>query len=226
MNLKDADEKNASASSALNAANGKGRQRFNNDKVVEGISAQYKVKDEEVEVVEYYWQAYPKDLLERIDWAISLMLSRKGTRWNWRIPPLPDLLTSVTRSLEHDKNQLIDLRGEPSPITPSQIPTTQTSFTGIRTFDSPDNLFHSQIPRLLFSSVLISICLLAMNADPYFHSGPDDSKLPPSHLNRLPPLLLKIYRQFLAFFVLVPAILTLDLPSLLFSQLRSPAGTP
>lgn len=157
---------------------------------------------------EYYWQSFPEDdFWERLDWVTSLVLSRRGTRWNWRIPTLPKLPPSVSRSLEADNASNKDSEATQSSAKRTVDPRVQTSFTGIHTYSTADEYFRQQLPRLLVCLTLVSASLIAMRFDPYFSFGPNDYALP-AHLKLLHPAVITLLRQLHAFFILVPALST------------------
>ncbi|PQE20039.1 membrane bound o-acyl transferase family domain-containing protein [Rutstroemia sp. NJR-2017a BVV2] len=134
------------------------------------------------EETEYYWQSYPDNIWERIDWVVDLVTNFRGPAWNWQVPNLPELPPFVKSKL-----------GEP--IT--EASRRDTSSSGIRRFNTRYELFRAQVPRFIIGYFLLDITKTLMMNDPYFYLGPNNYPVP-SYVATMSPVFRSIYRQLLS----------------------------
>ena len=145
--------------------------------------------------VEYYWQSYPENLGERISWVADLLMNFRFPGWNLAIPVLPDLPPFVKRKLEDSADNK----------SRSNISSTTTSSTGLRSFNTRQALFWGRVPRFIAGAFLLDIFKTIMMHDPYFVFGPNSYDLP-SHLSKLSPIQLRFYRLSLSAITIVTAL--------------------
>lgn len=127
---------------------------------------------------EYFWEAYPDTLRDRIPWVIDLLSNTRGIGWNWAIPTIPDLP-------DHIKEQL----GEPV----NQHPPKRVSN---RILPSHRAIIRYRLPQLVICYLLFDVIKTLQMKDPYFIFGPSTYE-PTSFLRNLPPFLLFSFRYFL-----------------------------
>ncbi|QSZ35473.1 hypothetical protein DSL72_008343 [Monilinia vaccinii-corymbosi] len=158
---------------------------------------------------EYYWQSYPENIWERLDWVSDLVINLRGPGWNWAIPPLPKPLSSVYPRL-------------PEPLNESS--TKDKSSTGIKGFTTRRELFRAQVIRFIIGYFLLDMVKTTMMHDPYFWLGPNEYIIPP-HVAAMPPLIRCVYRELLSLAgVLVSLEMAFLLPPLTGCLLLGPSS--
>ena len=130
---------------------------------------------------QYFWQSCPETLLERIPWAIDLLMNFRGPGWNWAIPPLPDLPPFVKAKL-----------GEPV----NEASKSAISSVGLRRFDTRKDIFNYRVPQFVGGYLVLDILKTTIMKDSYYVLGPNTYDVPP-HLANLTPFQLKLFRQCL-----------------------------
>jgi hypothetical protein len=151
----------------IETTKGAGRPAISGEDVREGSPRNEGPEEKELDT-EYYWQSYPEDFLERISWVSSLILSRRGSRWNWRISTLPDLPEPVASSLYPGTKSTAAPQSGIPPEAIIQSTKSRTSFTGVRTFSTLEEMLREQTPRLLACVIVLLTVISIMKADPYF----------------------------------------------------------
>lgn len=145
---------------------------------------------------EYYWQSYPENVWERIDWISDLVINFRGPGWNWAIPTLPRPPSFVASRL-------------PEPL--DEASAKDTSSTGIRRFTTRREVFRAQVPRFIVGYFLLDVVKTAMMHDPYFWLGPNEYIMPP-YVAAMSPLFRCIYRELLS---MAGVLISLDMVFLL-----------
>lgn len=172
-----------------------------------------KAPDEDVatslgEGYEYYWQAYPADApwTTRLGWSVDLVLSFRGTGWNWCVPVVPHF----AKPEKPLSGALVDLASIP-------LVTRQ----GYRRYRTSGEWLRSQVHVLLLGYLVLDLLSVLMMKDPYFILGPELAataaaaaqpllELPP-FLAALPPVLLALFHSlscFAAIAVVIHLIMT------------------
>ncbi|PVH76913.1 hypothetical protein DL98DRAFT_517631 [Cadophora sp. DSE1049] len=134
--------------------------------------------------MEYYWQSYPDNFLDRFTWTSDLLINFRGPGWNWAIPPLPPLPSFIQTQLGEE-------------VTARSI--SGTSSIGLQRYDTRRQLARARLPRFIAGYFLLDILKLLMMKDPYYIFGPNSYALPP-HLSRFHdfPQTLRFIRQALS----------------------------
>ena len=134
------------------------------------------------EEMEYYWQSYPDNFLQRFLWVSDLLMNFRGPGWNWAISPLPALPPPIKTKL-----------GEPIDAASK----SDVSSAGLRRFNTRQELYRYRMPQFVVGLFLLDILKTAMMKDPYFIFGPNGYALP-QHLKSFSPSALQFYRQALS----------------------------
>ncbi|KAH7363782.1 hypothetical protein BKA65DRAFT_389234 [Rhexocercosporidium sp. MPI-PUGE-AT-0058] len=129
--------------------------------------------------MEYYWQTYPDNFLERFTWTSDLLINFRGPGWNWAIPPLPPMPPFI-------ENQL----GEE--VTAQSI--SGKSSIGLQRYDTHSDLARARLPTFVLGYFLLDILKVVMMKDPYYIFGPNTYALP-AHLQGYSPTTLQFMRQ-------------------------------
>ena len=162
-----------------------------------------------VEETEYYWQSYPDNLHDRIDWVLDLIMNFRGPGWNWQIPPLPSLPPHVKTKL----GESID-----------DAAKKNISSVGVKRANTRRELFLARVPMFTVGYFVLDILKVAMMKDPYFTFGPNSYALPP-HLANLSPLALYLSRQGLSLLAIVVSLeMVFLLAPLSFSLILGPSS--
>lgn len=143
-----------------------------------GGSSKPSTSDGDEEGYEYYWQAYPDNLRERLPWILDLFTNVRGVGWNWAIPTVPDLPDSIREQLGESLDQ------------------TPRKRTSNRSFATRGALVEYRLPQLVVCYFLLDAIKVLQMKDPYFIFGPTTYALPPL-LRALNPLFLYAYRYIL-----------------------------
>ncbi|KAG9248436.1 hypothetical protein BJ878DRAFT_36303 [Calycina marina] len=162
--------------------NGEDVRATSNGPTRENDSAQLSKEDRDPEW-EYYWQPYPDNIWQRINWVIDLFANFRGVGWNWQIPPMPAQPSFITHSLH-----------SPTPKTSKSA----ISCAGLRYHSTNRQLLVHTIPKFLVGYLILDILKTTMMHDPYFIFGPTTYALP-AHIQALPSFLLKAYRLLFSF---------------------------
>lgn len=169
---------------------------------------QDKAQNEGGLVAEYYWQAYPEKLLERISWVFDLIANFRGPGWNWAIPPLPSPPPSIM-----------------SQLSCGQVDTSSTtgrSSIGLQRYDTRSALIRGRVPQFIIGYFLLDILKVLMMHDPYYIFGPTTYRLP-SYLQDLSPLSLRFIRQAISSFAVIISLeMIFLLAPIIFSLLLGP----
>lgn len=147
---------------------------------------------------EYYWQAYPADApwTSRLGWSVDLVLSFRGTGWNWCVPVLPHF----AKPEKPLSGALVDLASIP-------LVTRQ----GYRRYRTGGEWLRSQVRVLVLGYLVLDLLSVLMMKDPYFILGPElaaaaqSLELPPL-LAALPPVLLALFHSLSCFAAIVVVI--------------------
>ena len=139
---------------------------------------------------EYYWQSCPDNLLERIPWAMDLLMNFRGPGWNWVISPMPGLPPFIKAKL-----------GEPIDETSK----SGVSSVGLRRFDTRRDLFNYRMPQFVAGYFVLDVLKTTIMKDPYYVFGPNTYALPP-HLKSLTLFQLNLFRQCLNSVTIVVAL--------------------
>ncbi|KAJ9139076.1 Membrane bound o-acyl transferase family protein, partial [Pleurostoma richardsiae] len=167
--------------------NGSAHERNNSALRSETEQLQGAAPDEDVaryiKDYEYYWQAFPADepFLTRLGWATDLVLSFRGTGWNWCIPVIP----------RFDKPEK-PLSGELVKLDSIPICTP----AGYRRATTRKEFIRARLHSMATSFLILDLCSVLMMKDPYNILGPTTHPLPP-FLAALPPLALTCLRRTL-----------------------------
>ena len=114
---------------------------------------------------EYYWQPYPAEapFLERLDWAVDLVMAFRGTGWNWAIPSIP----RFQRPDNPHAEELVKL--ETIPLA------TRYGYARCPSYSS---FLRAKLRPIVCGYLLLDFCSVAVMADPYFIVGPESSGFP------------------------------------------------
>ncbi|ESZ90037.1 hypothetical protein SBOR_9580 [Sclerotinia borealis F-4128] len=165
--------------------------------------------DGTMEETEYYWQSYPENIRERLDWISDLVINFRGPGWNWAIPSLPKPPPSVYAKLgEH-----VD-----------EVSRKDTSSTGIKCFTTRQEVFRAQVPRFIIGYFLLDVVKTTMMNDPYFWLGPNDYAMP-VYIAAMSPSIRCLYRELLSMAgVLISIDMVFLLPPLTMCLLLGPSS--
>ncbi|PSR90443.1 hypothetical protein BD289DRAFT_505143 [Coniella lustricola] len=156
---------------------------------------------------EYYWQAFPADesFATRLAWSLDLVMSFRGTGWNWCVPVIPHF----AKPEKPLSNSLVDL---------SSIP--RCTRQGYCRYTSKREWLRLRLGPMLLMYLALDALSTLMMKDPYFVLGPEDfaamnrGKSPsdptllilPPVLAALPPSMLTMYRASLCLLAILLAI--------------------
>ncbi|KAL7935258.1 hypothetical protein V8C35DRAFT_268976 [Trichoderma chlorosporum] len=134
------------------------------------------------EKFEYIWEPYPEGgFLERLAWAVDLILSFRCAGWNWSVPSLPRPKTPLQISYG-DK---VDL---------DSIPTVSRS--GYKRYRTQAEFVRDRLTKVVVCYFVLDFLSVHMVKDPYFILGPDhENYVLPPHLQSVSPWLLVAYRE-------------------------------
>ncbi|KAH7418602.1 membrane bound O-acyl transferase family-domain-containing protein [Cadophora sp. MPI-SDFR-AT-0126] len=166
--------------------------------------------DKDAGAMEYYWQSYPDNFLDRFTWTSDLLMNFRGPGWNWAIPPLPPLPPFIQTQLGEE-------------VTPRSI--SGKSSTGLQRYDTRASLARARLPTFIAGYFLLDILKVLMMKDPYYIFGPTSYALPP-HLSRfrVSPLTLRFIRQALSSIAIFTSLeMTFLLAPLIASLLLGPS---
>ncbi|CZR51304.1 uncharacterized protein PAC_01179 [Phialocephala subalpina] len=159
-------------------------------------------------VAEYYWQAYPEKLSQRISWVLDLIANFRGPGWNWAIPPLPSPPPSIMGQLSHGHVDASSKSGRSS--------------IGLQRYDTRSALIRRRVPQFIIGYFLLDILKVLMMHDPYYIFGPTTYRLP-SYLQGLSPLSLRFIRQTISSFAIMISLeMVFLLAPIIFSLLLGP----
>ncbi|KAH6698398.1 hypothetical protein BKA61DRAFT_622183 [Leptodontidium sp. MPI-SDFR-AT-0119] len=166
--------------------------------------------------VEYYWQPYPDNFLDRFTWTSDLLINFRGPGWNWAIPPLPPMPPFITSQLGEE-------------VTARSI--SGKSSVGLQRYDTRSELARARLPTFIVGYFLLDILKVVMIKDPYYIFGPNTYALP-AHLEGYSPLTLQFIRQAISslsiivslemVFLLAPIFLSLICGSRIFGLRAEP----
>ncbi|KAJ8069830.1 hypothetical protein OCU04_000244 [Sclerotinia nivalis] len=145
---------------------------------------------------EYYWQSYPDNIWERLDWISDLVINFRGPGWNWTISTLPKPPPSVYAKL-----------GEPA----DEASKNDTSSTGIKRFTTRLEILRAQVPRFIIGYFLLDVVKTTMMNDSYFWLGPNNYAMS-AHVAAMSPLIRCVYRELLS---IAGVLISLDMAFLL-----------
>lgn len=137
--------------------------------------------------MEYYWQAYPEKLSERIPWVLDLIINFRMPGWNCQIPPLPALPPSMKQAL-----------GEPV----DAASRTGVSSVGLQRYDTRRALLKARLPWFIAGYFALDILKVVMMNDPYFIVGPTTYDLP-WYLRDRSPHALQFIRQSISSYSII-----------------------
>ncbi|CAL3961864.1 unnamed protein product [Diplocarpon coronariae] len=132
--------------------------------------------------LEYYWQSYPENFLDRYYWVSDLLINFRLPGWNLVIAPMPALPPFI-------KTQL----GEPVDAKSR----SGVSSVGLQRYDTREELFRSRMPMFVVGYFLLDALKVIMMKDPYYIFGPTTYDVP-SHLQGYSPLTVGFIREFLS----------------------------
>ncbi|KAM0182587.1 hypothetical protein ACHAPF_000831 [Botrytis cinerea] len=130
---------------------------------------------------QYYWQSYPYNFWERLDWISDLIINFRGPGWNWAIPNIPKSPPFVYNKL-----------GEPA----DGASRHDISRTGIKRFNTRSEVFRAQVPRFIVGYFLLDVVKTVMMNDAYFWLGPNNYAMP-THVAVMSPIIRSLYRCLL-----------------------------
>ncbi|KAF4996023.1 hypothetical protein FGRMN_4771 [Fusarium graminum] len=130
------------------------------------------------------WQRFPENgsFSERLNWTFDLATNFREVGWNCSISsvPRPDIPDDI-----HD-GDLVSFDNMPV-----------VSRSGFYRNLTEREFAWTRIRNTLLLTLLLDYCSVAMVKDPYCTYGPDNELMPPLFLQKLPPVLLFIYRELL-----------------------------
>lgn len=126
------------------------------------------------------WQSYPIPFLHRLDWVLDLVVSFRGSGWNWRVTSQPALPKEVVHQLE------------------GNMPTSSKDSTR----EDAWHCFRSALLSCTVSFIMLDAVKVLMNRDPYFWGFTSPAPSPPFPFSYLAfsPLLVRAYRLLLVGF--------------------------
>ncbi|APA06584.1 hypothetical protein SS1G_12696 [Sclerotinia sclerotiorum 1980 UF-70] len=145
---------------------------------------------------EYYWQSYPDNIRERLDWISDLVINFRGPGWNWTISTLPKPPPFIYAKL-----------GEPA----DEASKNNKSSTGIKRFTTRLEILRTQVPRFIIGYFLLDAVKTTMMNDSYFWLGPNDYAMS-AHAAAMSPLIRCVYRELLS---IAGVLISLDMAFLL-----------
>ncbi|RKF82379.1 hypothetical protein GcM1_172010 [Golovinomyces cichoracearum] len=149
-----------------------------------------KISVKDKNVIKYYWQSYPENLVDRISWVSDLLFNYRGPGWNWAISSLPSPPLEVLSKLEGS--------------APGKE-FSDASLNENKYFTSRRGLLFSRLSSYFLNLIILDVLEKFMAKDPYFLFGPTSYALPP-HLKALPPCILKLYRLLITAAAIVAGI--------------------
>lgn len=148
-------------------------------------------------VYEYRWQRFPHNgtFLQRLGWAVDLILCFRGAGWTWSAPVIP---RPRTAGVIRDGDR-VDMKSMPRITTAGyERKTTEAEF------------FQSRLTVLALSCLLLDFLSTFMVKDPYFILGPDGaashSHANPWYVAGLSPWMVQFYHELFALSGMVSAI--------------------